>query len=489
MADAPDSYDVLIIGAGISGINTAYRLQERLPGASYAILDGRTNWGGTWDLFKVPGVRSDSDLFPYGFSWEPWAAREPIATRESIQTYLRHCIKKYGIDKKARFGYQVVKADWSSETQRWRLETEHEGQTKYFYAKHVVLGTGYYNYKDPLQAKIPGLENFKGDVLHPQFWPEGYDYTDKKVIVIGSGATAVTIIPAMAEKAAKVTMLQRSPTYVLPVRMPKEASFAEKWFPTVLARLLIRIEHIFQMYMVFVIPRFFPNWSRNFIAEANKKLLKGSSISVDPHFTPRYKPWDQRICYSPDGDFWAAFRSGKADVATGVIKTVTEHRITLESGEKLDADIIVTATGLRMQLGGGIKISVDGAPVVNKEKFLWRYMMIQDVPNLYAIVGYTAFAWTLGADASAILMMRLFNYIKKKGYTSATPRCSNPDQPRSNTMATLTSTYVQEAEASGALFKTGTQGPWKNRVHYFKDLWRAYFADVTQDMEFATVST
>ncbi|KAF2491225.1 FAD/NAD(P)-binding domain-containing protein [Lophium mytilinum] len=482
-------HDVLIIGAGISGINTAYRLQQSLPNATYAIVDGRNNWGGTWDLFKFPGIRSDSDLFTFGFSWEPWTARSPIATGESIQTYLRHCISKHGIDKHAIFQHHVVAADWSSETQLWRLETSQNGQKKYLYGRHVVLGTGYYDYEDPLAAKIPGLENFKGDVLHPQFWPEGFDYSGKKVVIIGSGATAITIVPAMAEKAAKVTMLQRSPSYVLPVPIPKEASFVEKWAPTSLARMIVRFQHIWGLYLVFFIPRWFPNWSRKFINDINKEELKGSSVPIDPHFIPKYKPWDQRVCYSPDGDFWAAFRSGKADVATGVIKTVTDTSITLESGQQLDADIIVTATGLRMRIGGGIQISVDGTQIINREKFLWRYMMIQDVPNMYAIVGYTAFSWTLGADATGILMMRLLKHLQKNGYSSVTPRCSNPNQKQSPIMGTLNSTYVTSAASSGVLFKTGTEGPWHNRVHYLQDLWRAYFASITADMEFSKVST
>lgn len=353
-------YDVIIVGSGISGINSAYRVQTQVPNATYTILEARGGLGGTWDFFKYPGIRSDSDLHTFGFPWRPWTERRAIADGPSIVRYLKESAEEYGIDKKIQYNHKVISADWSSDTLNWSLEVQHNGETKTMRGRFLILGTGYYNYDEPMESKIPGLERFKGTTVHPQFWPEDLDYSNKKMVIIGSGATAVTLLPVVAKTASHVTMLQRSPSYVLSLPNGDPlGEFYHRFLPLSWAHKLDRYRFLVFGFLFYHFCRFFPNAARGVLAKATKKQLP-PSVLFDPHFVPTYNPWDQRLCLCPDGDFYEAMRSGKADVVTGHIKTVTEKGILLESGETITADIICTATGLKLKIAGGMTFTVDG---------------------------------------------------------------------------------------------------------------------------------
>lgn len=460
-------YDVVIIGAGISGLNAAYRLQTQFPNLRYTILEARQNLGGTWDLFKYPGIRSDSDLFTFGFSWYPWDQGNPIAHGSSIVKYLNNAAEQHGIKEHILFEHRVLGADWSSSDNNWSLSVEHEGRTTSFSAQFLVFGTGYYDYHTPLQADIPGLNNFQSQIIHPQFWPEDLDYTDKKIVIIGSGATAVTLLPKLAEK-AQVTMLQRSPTYILsvPNRTP---SWLSSLLPTSWNRRLQRIRWLYVSRFFFLFCQAFPAFSRWLLGKGVTRQLP-SHVPFDPHFKPRYNPWDQRLCVCPDGDFFKSLHTGRAAVKTDTIRNVTASSIELHSGDTLDADIIVTATGLRLQLAGGTSLTVDGNPVPISQKYVWHGMMMQDLPNAAFLLGYVNASWTLGADATSLFICRLLGEMRERGVKSAVPRVSALDaeamQPRR--LLSLNSTYVVKAERE--LPKSADRGPWKPRESYFEDI-------------------
>ncbi|OCL13695.1 monooxygenase flavin-binding family protein-like protein [Glonium stellatum] len=481
-----EEFDVIIVGAGISGINAAYRVQSQLPGSTYAILEARADVGGTWDLFRYPGIRSDSDLHTFGFPWLPWTEQNPIADGASILNYIKKAATKHGIDQHYHLHHKVVSGDWSSDTQMWRLTVDTNNGRKYFYARFVILGTGYYDYEEPLAVTIPGMENFKGTIVHPQFWPEDLEYKDKKIVVIGSGATAITLLPNLAEKAERVTMLQRSPSYVLSLPQPNKDSWARRWIPSWILLKLARIQFLILPFIFFRLCRAFPNAAKAILRYETTRQLP-ANIPHDPHFKPFYNPWEQRLCLCPDGDFYKSLRDGKADIVTAHIKTVTEHGILLDSGRNLNADIIITATGLKIRLAGGIKLSVDGAEIDFSTKFLWRFAMLQDLPNCNIIIGYTNASWTLGADATAILICRLLKYMKDNNITSAVPRVEYPETMKAAPALNLNSTYIVKARHK--LPKTGNSGPWKTRDNYFSDYWNGKYADLTDGLEFSTVST
>ena len=493
-ADAADTeqvheYDLVIVGAGISGINMAYRAQTQLRATSYVVLEAREAMGGTWDLMRYPGVRSDSDLHTFGFAWRPWTEKNPIAEGGLIVKYLKESAAETGVDRNILYRHKLKEARWQSREQAWTLSVEAadaEGSVsrKRFRAKWIVLGTGYYDYDTPLESQIPGLEKFKGKVLHPQFWPADLDYAGKKVAVIGSGATAVTIIPAMAEKAEKVTMVQRSPSYVIAI--PNRIA-PRKWWERMLPEWMQhRITRLRYLVGGFFYRRFLSDGekTRAFLARITQMQLP-PNIPYDPHFKPSYLPWAQRMCLCPDGDFFKALRSGKADVATGVIKTVTEDSVELESGQKIDADIIVTATGLKMKYGGNAKYFVDGEAIKWSDKYMWRGVMIQDMPNLAIVQGYTKASWTLGADATAHMVVRMIKHLHWNGYTSGTPRIPNKDMVKltsANGVMGLTSTYI--LRALHRLPRTSDEGPWKPRGNYLKDMFDAKFSSVKAGMQF-----
>ncbi|KAF2097753.1 monooxygenase flavin-binding family protein-like protein [Rhizodiscina lignyota] len=482
--NAENHYDVVIIGAGISGINAGYRVQTQCPGRSYAILESRNNLGGTWDFWKYPGIRSDSDLYTFGFPWRPWPEQQSIADGPSIIKYLNDTASMFGIDKKIRLRHKLLAANWSSKAQQWTLTVEHDGEKKIYTAGYIIFGTGYYDYENPLPAVIPGIDNFKGEVVHPQFWPENLDYTDKKIVVIGSGATAVTLLPALAQKAAKVTMLQRTPTYVMSLPSVDNTGWlAHKLLPAWLAFQIVRVKFLVIPFLFFRLCRAYPNAAKRIMRRLTKNQLP-DNVPWDPHFNPQYNPWEQRLCVCPDGDFYRALQKGRADVVTGHIKTVRENDILLENGESVEADIVVTATGLKIQLAGGADISVDGVMAEPGKKFLWRGVMLQDLPNASFIIGYTNASWTLGADATAQMATRILNHMRKNGYSSVVPRLS-PDEEASMTaapMMNLKSTYLERAK--DLIPKSGDKAPWMARSSYFRDMWDIKFANLDDGLEF-----
>ncbi|KAI9658279.1 MAG: hypothetical protein M1821_002412 [Bathelium mastoideum] len=479
-------WDVVIIGAGISGINSAYRVQTQLPSKSYTILEARGGIGGTWDLFKYPGIRSDSDLHTFGFPWRPWQEQKVIADGASIVKYVRETASMFGIDQHIQYHHKVTSMDWSSDEQSWTLTVLVDDEEKYFHAKFIILSTGYYDYAEPMPATIPGMENFQGTVVHPQFWPEDLDYTGKKMVIIGSGATAVTLLPSLAEKASHVTMLQRSPGYLLSLPNPGGESPPSRFVPRWLAAKLNRLRFLVVPFLFFHFCKAFPGAARKLLRAATSRQLP-TTIPHDPHFEPAYNPWEQRMCVCPNGDFYKSLRKGRADIATGTIRSVGAHGITLDSGQELDADIIVTATGLKIQLAGGAKVATDHAPLDPARKFLWQGVMLQDMPNAAFVIGYTNASWTLGADATALLVCRLLKLMERRRASSVVPRLEDPASLEKRSVLNLSSTYVMRALDQMPM--AGDKGPWKARDNYFTDLWKAKFGDIQTGLQFYRVST
>lgn len=475
--------DVIIIGAGISGINAAYRVQTELPNYSYKILESRHAIGGTWDLFRYPGIRSDSDLHTFGFPWRPWSKPNAIADGESIRTYLRESAEHFGIDRKIDFHHKLVSTDWSTKDQRWNLIVDSNGVEKEYSARFIIFGTGYYDYKEPLKASIPGIENFKGQVIHPQFWPEDLDYTGKRIVIIGSGATAITLLPNLVDKAAHVTMLQRSPTYImaLPAVDPL-GDWIRKWFPTRWAHTLVRWKFLILPFIFFSICRKWPNAGRKTIRK-NQEAYLPKDTKYDPDFNPSYGPWEQRLCVCPDGDFFKAITKKSGSIVTDTITNITADSIQTKSGKTLDTDIIVTATGLKMQLAGGAVISIDGKPVAINEKFMWKGVMLQDVPNAAMMIGYTNASWTLGSDITALQCCRLLKHMDRNNQSSAIPRVPKGREMKHEPLLNLSSTYIEKAK--GSLPSAGDIAPWKPRQSYLTDLMAAQFGSLTKGLEFS----
>ncbi|KAG6286313.1 hypothetical protein E4U46_005034 [Claviceps purpurea] len=472
-------FDVIIIGAGLSGINFAYRLQERNPNLSYCIVDGRHEIGGTWSLFNYPGIRSDSDLFTFGFSWRPWEEQQPIAQGARILEYIKASAAQEGIDKKIKFNHRVNSVDWSSESSTWKFDiTANASDPVSLQSRFVFLGTGYYDYNEPLKAHIPGIDDFEGTVIHPQFWPKDLDYTNKDVVIIGSGATAVTLVPSMADKAAHTTMLQRSPTYILalPESDPLDTAF-RFLLPGSLAKQLIRFKWILSGFLLTTFSKWFPRLARSIILRwTAQELPKG--VKMDPHFTPKYNPWEQRMCLCPAGDFFKTLRTGKASVETGLIEKVTAKTIRLKSGREMHPDIIVTATGLKVHLAGGIKVSVDGQAISLSECFLWKGCMLENVPNLFMAMGYVDASWTLGADATAQLVCRILNRFTSGGFSQIVPRLTGDEKQNMTELPfmSLKSTYIQKGKS--VFPRVGNSKQWLPRSYYWKDIYNARRGDV-----------
>ncbi|KAK1590455.1 uncharacterized protein LY79DRAFT_607469 [Colletotrichum navitas] len=479
---ADETFDYIIVGAGLSGINTAYYLQTNgPPNATYAIMEGRSRLGGTWDLFRYPGIRSDSDIYTFGFSWNPWKGDKPLAEGPDICSYLAKSASMHGIDRHIRYQHRVVSADWDSDTSRWVLQvTTGDEKIKTFSARFVVLGTGYYDYKEPLAAEIPGIQDFKGQVIHPQFWPEDLDYRNKNIVIVGSGATAITLLPNIATDAAHVTMLQRSPGYIF--SMPSRRGLLSKFFMSVLPRSFtarfLRIQYFILSTLLYYYCRQFPKAARRLLVGAAKMQLP-PNVPVDPHFKPRYNPWDQRLCVCPDADFYAALRSGKSDVVTDAIDRVTDSEIVLKGGATLRPDIIITATGLRIRFAGSISISVDGVPVDVSTKYSYKACMLQDVPNMAYVFGYANASWTLGAEATSSYLVRLWRAMDAKGVRSVTPQPENLNMKR-HVAVNLNSTYLQNAMKVFPRFGTGI---WAPRTNYLVDLWKATMGDVFRGLQ------
>ncbi|KAK3313344.1 hypothetical protein B0H66DRAFT_565920 [Apodospora peruviana] len=481
--DGAAYFDALIIGAGISGINAAYRIQTDGPAEmTYAILEGRDSLGGTWDLFRYPGIRSDSDMFTFGFPWNPWTRKEMLASGPLIKNYMAESAQSQGIDHHILYRHRVISANWSSVRQNWEFEVSvpDKEEPVTFRSRFVLLGTGYYDYEEPLKTLIPGIENFKGKIIHPQFWPKDYDYTDKEVVVIGSGATAVTIVPSMADRARRVTMLQRSPSYVFSLwSNGLLTSLLFAILPKAVANYLHRVIWLWRSFLTTFLCRKFPALAKAVVKHLTIKQLP-PDIKWDPNFKPRYNPWEQRFCACADGDFFAALRSGKADVVTGQIRTVTETTIELEDGQTLTPDVIVTATGLKLRFGGGIQFAVDGKPFKWSDKFAWRAAMLQDVPNLLFLTGYETTSWTLGADISSKLFVRILREMDKKGASVVVPRVKGKGMEE-RPMMSLSSTYLKNVRE--VLPRAG-EGVWSPKANYFVDLARAKWGSLSTGLEF-----
>ncbi|MCL6269043.1 NAD(P)/FAD-dependent oxidoreductase [Sansalvadorimonas sp. 2012CJ34-2] len=466
MNAATEHFDVLIIGAGLSGIGLACHLVQKSPGKSFAILEGRDSIGGTWDLFRYPGIRSDSDMFTLGYNFKPWENAEPIAQGGDIRRYIEDAATEHGIDKKIRFGHRVISAEWSSEQVVWLVKTEDaQGQTKEFSCRYLAGCTGYYSYESGYDPAFPGREEFQGDIFHPQKWPEGYDYSGKKVVVIGSGATAVTLVPAMADVAGHVTMLQRSPSYILTLPMADPiVDGLRRIFPEAWVYRLTRFRNISVSWLIYNFCRLFPGTSRNLLLRSVRKQLPDDFDMK--HFSSAYAPWDERLCIVPDGDLFKAISAGKASVATDHIERFTEKGILLKSGEELEADVIITATGLNVQAFGKMKLAVDGKPYEHTQKMCYRGVLYEDLPNFAMIFGYTNASWTLKADLAANYICRLLNYMDQKGYTACMPR--NAESFSKAPFMDMQSGYIQRAKSQMPL--QGTKKPWKVYQNYLLDI-------------------
>jgi cation diffusion facilitator CzcD-associated flavoprotein CzcO len=473
--------DVLIVGAGISGLGAAYRLTQRNPHVTYTILERRARIGGTWDLFRYPGVRSDSSIFTLSFPWEPWTRREGVADGVHIREYLTATAHKYGIDRHIRFNSYVRSAEWDSSTDTWTVTVEQDGAQKRYRSRFVFFGSGYYDYDQGYTPNFPGIEEFAGTVVHPQHWPEDLDYTEKKIVVIGSGATAVTLIPSLTDRAEKVTMLQRSPTYIMAA--PKYSKFAavpRKVLPPRASHLVIRTFSALTVAVFIFLSLKAPTLV--------KWLVRGIAIQylpdgydVDTHFKPRYNPWDQRMCLIPNADLYTAITAGRADVVTDQIDHCDATGIALESGRHLDADIIVTATGLKLQALGGATISLDGVRIDPCDRFVYKAHMLEDVPNLFWCVGYTKASWTLRADITARATAKLLAHMASHGYTHAAPhRGSQPmgEKPSWD----INAGYV--LRSLHALPKSGTKRPWNVRQNYHADAIDYRFDRIEESMVF-----
>lgn len=462
--------DVLIIGAGLSGIGVACHLTRDRTGRSYAILERRSAIGGTWDLFKYPGIRSDSDMYTFGYGFRPWHGTKVLADGPHIRQYVEDTAAEYGVTEHIRFGRKVTVARWSSETELWTVTAldEQTGKTEEWTSNFLVGCTGYYDYDKGYRPDFPGEENFRGQIVHPQHWPEDLDYRGKRVVVIGSGATAITLIPAMADDAAHVTMLQRSPTYItaLPADDPVAVGMKAAKVPAKLAYRIGRARNIALQRASFQLSRTNPAAAKKLLLAA-VRLQVGADLDMR-HFTPSYNPWDQRLCVVPNGDLFKVLRSGKASIATDRIDTFTETGIRLASGEELEADIVISATGLTVQMLGGASLEIDGEPVATRDRVVYKGALLDGVPNAMMVLGYTNASWTLKADLAAEYFCRLLNHLKSNGLTKFVAVAKEGDRGVDSVMGgALTSGYIKRGDA--VMPRQGTNGPWQVVNNYFRD--------------------
>ena len=474
--------DVVVVGAGISGVGTGYHLQTRCPDRRYVILEARPAMGGTWDLFRYPGIRSDSDMHTLGFSFHPWTQAKAIADGPSIREYVNETARAYGIDEHIRFNTRVTSASWSTADARWTLAAQGPDGPVTYTCNFLAMCSGYYSYDKGHTPAFAGAEDFVGRVVHPQFWPEDLDYAGERVVVIGSGATAVTLVPEMAKAAAHVTMLQRSPTYV--VSRPAEDAFANRlrrWLPGKLAYGMTRWKNVLLGMFFFRLTQKRPEQTKERLLGMVREHL-GPDYDIATHFTPRYKVWDQRLCLVPDADLFQALKGGDAEVVTDTIDRFVPEGVRLSSGRTLPADVIVTATGLELSLMGGVPLIVDGQPVNLGEKLQYKGMMFSDVPNLAFTFGYTNASWTLKADLVAKYLCRLLNTMRKRGKAIATPHNADPTLERED-FTTFSSGYIQRAV--DGLPKQGTRKPWRLNQNYALDVMALRFGSVDDAMVFA----
>ncbi len=465
---ANEYVDVLVVGAGLSGIGAGYHLQKFCPDHSFAIFEARNDLGGTWDLFRYPGVRSDSDMHTLGYSFRPWTDPKAIAQGPTILNYLRDTAREYGIDRKIRFGRRVMRADWSSQDARWtvQIHSADDASTSNICCAFLFMCSGYYDYDSGYQPAFPGQDRFGGRLVHPQNWPENLDCSGRRVVVIGSGATAVTLVPALAATAAHVTLLQRSPTWMaaLPSVDPM-STWLRQWLPLSLALWLTRWKNVLLGMLVFRLCKRRPQRMRAFLLKGVRQAL-GPAADIATHFTPRYNPWEQRLCLVPDGDFFRAIKTGRASVVTDQIETLTETGVKLRCGATLDADIIVSATGLRLSIGK-IELNVDGQRVEPCRTVSYKGLMYSGVPNMASTFGYTNASWTLKADLTSEYVCRLLKHMRKTGARQCLPPAPDPGAPLLP-WVDFSSGYFQRA--AGQLPRQGAVKPWKLNQNYLSDL-------------------
>ncbi len=460
--------DVLIVGAGLSGIGAAHQILTEFPAKSVAIFEGRDAIGGTWDLFRYPGIRSDSDMQTLGYGFRPWSDDRALADGPSIREYVCDTARECGAEKRIRFGHRVTRASWSSAEARWTVEaTRGDGERVTVTCSFLYLCSGYYRYDEGYTPTFEGIDRFAGTIVHPQHWPENLDYAGKRVVVIGSGATAVTLVPALTDRAEHVTMLQRSPSYVLsiPGRDPL-ARFLRRVVGDRIAHPITRWKNVALMTALFQLSQRQPRLVKAIIHAALKAQLP-PGYDVDTHFKPRYAPWDQRMCVVPDGDFFRAIRRGRASVVTDRVEAFTERGIRLESGDELEADVIVTATGLNLLALGGIELELDGREVALPERLVYRGMMLSDVPNLAFVVGYTNASWTLKADLVSTYVVRLLAHMDEHGYATCTPINDDPTVTE-RPLLDFAAGYVQRSVDQFP--KSGSKPPWSSGASYPHDL-------------------
>jgi monooxygenase len=468
-AQVTEHFDVLIVGAGLSGIGAAYHLQRELPGKSYAILDSRDASGGTWDLFRYPGIRSDSDLHTYGYAFKPWVNEKSIADGPAILDYIRETATDHGIEPHIRFRQRVTRAEFSSEQARWTVHAERvdTGEQVRLTCSWLFCASGYFRYEQGYLPPFEGAEHFAGPIVHPQHWPEDLDYEGKRVVVIGSGATAVTLVPAMAEKAAHVTMLQRSPTYV--IALPEKdllANLLRRVLPGEKAYAITRRKNIWLQKTIYSLSQSRPQLVKRLLRKGLERRLP-AGYDIETHFTPSYNPWAQRLCAVPDGDLFEAISAGTASVVTDRIETFTERGIRLASGEELEADIVIAATGLDLVALGDIELVVDGEPVVLPEKIVYKSAMISDVPNFTFVFGYTNSSWTLKLDLVCEYTCKLLAQMDRRGFDSCVPLNTDESMP-TRPFLDFGAGYVQRAVHRFP--RQGTSGPWQIRMSYAQDL-------------------
>ncbi|KAA1175375.1 flavin-containing monooxygenase [Photorhabdus heterorhabditis] len=462
-------YDVLIIGAGVAGIGVACHLTKKCPDKQFIILERRHTMGGTWDLFRYPGIRSDTDMMSYGYKFRPWTDTSVFADGPSIKSYINATAKEYEVDKKIQFGLKITHTDWSNATRQWTIIAidEISGETRQFTCHFLVAATGYYNYDEPYLPKFPGIEDFKGPVIHPQHWPEGLNYKGKRVVVIGSGATAVTLLPAMANETEHITMLQRSPSYFLSIPgRDKIAEFCKGIIPQRWIYTLSRNRNLFLQRLLYKMSRYFPNLLKSFLLASARKRV-GPNFDMK-HLTPKYMPWDERLCFIPSSNLFKVLKEGKASIVTDHIERLTENGIQLQSGKELPADIIVTATGLKLHFIGGIELSIDGQKQQGHSRMLYKGTLIQDIPNFACVFGYINNAWTLKVDLSAEYICRLLNEMDRRSATVVTPYAQPGEMLEDeNIFSALQSGYVKRAK--DALPRQGRSATWQVPHDFNKD--------------------
>jgi len=459
--------DVIIVGAGLSGIGAAHHLQTNCPDHSFTILEGRENMGGTWDLFRYPGIRSDSDMYTLGYSFKPWRNPKAIADGPAILKYIHDTATEDGIDKHIKYNHKVEGASWDSTTARWTIKVATDGQEVEYFCNFLFMCCGYYSYEKGYTPEFEGIDDYKGQIIHPQEWPEDLDYTGKKIVVIGSGATAVTLVPALAEKAGGVTMLQRSPTYV--VTGPSEDKIAtglRKILPSKTAYSLSRWKNVLWGSFFYNLARKRPKFVAGLIKKGVQKEM-GPDYDVEQHFTPSYNPWDQRLCMVPDSDLFESLKKGTSEMVTDHIDRFTESGILLKSGKILEADIVVTATGLQLAFMGNMELNVDGKQVEPSKLFMYRGMMFSDIPNIALAFGYTNASWTLKCDLVCKYVCRLLNFMKDKNLKYVTPRMTMKDMGE-EPMVDFNSGYF--LRMMDDLPKQGSKRPWKLHQNYMLDI-------------------